>query len=103
MKNLRLDVTPAIIFKPRFASQGDIKEQIAETQGFCFYVEAMNKEPELILMKNYNLTSKTIGDIPDVPKDMLQSAVADPKAKPIGGMYTITAELEAWIKKELGV
>lgn len=101
IENLRFDVTPEVIFKPRFAhGNPDVAK---ETQGFSFYIEYLEGQarPALMLMKTYELRSKTIVEILNVPEELLWGAVRAPKGKEIAGMYPIDDALEGWIKKEL--
>jgi hypothetical protein len=103
MTHLRFDVTPELLFKPRFVSTKDDCGLINETQGFMFYIDYMEKAPSLMLMKTYNLTSKTVGEVRDVPVELLMDAVKKEGVKSITGMYPIDDKLEGWIKKELGI
>jgi hypothetical protein len=107
MCNLKLELTPDVLFKPRFASEGDLEERIKETQGFCFYVEYLQghgvEKPSLMLMKTYKLTSKTIGEVDGVPEDLLWGAVREEGVKDIMGMYPLSRPLREWVKKELGL
>lgn len=107
VSNIRWDVTPDILFQPRFAGQGNIDELMAQTQGFMFYIDYMKGDPKtppaLMVMKTYELRSKTIGEIVDVPEDMLRAAVGRSGVKDYNGMYPIDSALDAWLKKELGV
>lgn len=107
MCNLKLDVTPELLFRPRFASEGDLEERIGETQGFCFYVEYLRghgvEKPALMLMKTYKLTSKTIGEVTGVPEDLLWGAVREEGVRDKMGMYPLNPPLRDWIRKELGL
>lgn len=103
MTHLRFDVTPELLFKPRFVRTKDDCDLINETQGFMFYIDYMEGTPSLMLMKTYNLTSKTVGEIQDAPLELLMGAVKKEGVKPITGMYPIDEKLEDWIKKELGI
>lgn len=101
--NIRLDITPEDIFKPRFAGDGDIEKQKAETNGFFFYIEITEKGPEMMLMKNYDFQSKTIAAITDAPIEHLNRAITDKNAKEMAGMFPIDAPLKDWIKEQLGL
>jgi hypothetical protein len=100
MKHVRLDVTPEIIFKPRFIRSQDEAHRIQETQGFSFYIEALDCDPCLMIMKNYNMTSKTIGEVVDVPEELIKNAALK-EGGDFCGMYPIDKSLIDWIKKEL--
>ncbi|MDA8169987.1 MAG: hypothetical protein M0Z59_09895 [Nitrospiraceae bacterium] len=101
--NLRFDLTPAMLFKPRFANCGGQEELIKEIQGFSFYIDYMPDmpRPELMVMKTYNLTSKSIAHIEDAPEDLLRGAVKAGGANHVMGMYPVDETVADWIKKEL--
>ena len=100
LEKIRWDVTPKILFKPRFP--------LAETEpydieGFMFYVDVINKEPALVIMRNRGPVSKTAGYVEGVPEDLLLEAMNCAQGECIAGMYPITKKLEDWLKKELGL
>lgn len=103
MDNLRLDVTPDVIFEPSFDEHGNVEDRIAATKGFFFYVDVFDDGPTLMVMKNYGLSSKTVGEVSDVPEDHLNRVVNSKDAKEIAGMYTIDKELEVWISSQLSL
>jgi hypothetical protein len=103
MKHLRLDVTPELIFQPRFIRTPEDAKRVGETQGFSFYIEALDCDPCLMLMKTYNMTSKTVGEIVDVPGGLLKNAVSKEGAKDFCGMFAIDDGLAGWISEELGL
>jgi hypothetical protein len=103
MKHLRWDVTPEVLFKPRFVRDKDDRDLIKETQGFMFYIDCMDDIVNLMVMKTYNLTSKTVGDVEGVPRELIMNAVRRKGVKDIMCMYPIDKALEAWLKKELGL
>ena len=104
LDNLRWDLTPEIIFKPRFIKPGEKCETAAETQGFMFYIDYMEDiKPALMILKTYELRSKTIGAVEDVPEELLTNAVKREGVKDITGMYPIDEKLEAWLKKAMGL
>jgi hypothetical protein len=101
MKHLRFDVTPEVIFKPRFVRDKNDRDVIEEIQGFMFYIDHMDETTSLMLMKTYNLTSKTVGDIEEVPRELLINAVNREGVRDIIGMYPIDDKLENWLKGKL--
>jgi hypothetical protein len=103
MKLLRFDVTPEVLFKPRFVDKPeDVKVQ-EETEGYMFYVDWFkgHGEPKLMLMKTVGLTSNSFAEITDCPVELLKNAARREGAKSYSGMYAIDAELESWIKEKL--
>lgn len=103
MEHLRFDVTPEVIFKPRFVRDKNDRDLVKEAQGFMFYIDYMDDILSLMMMKTYNLTSKTMGEIQDVPRKLLLNAVNREGVKDIVGMYPIDGELEDWLKGKLGL
>ncbi len=105
MQNLRFDVTPEVIFKPRFITNENECDLVQEIQGFSFYIDYLGEgeTPALMIMKNANLTSKTIGEIPEAPEDLLLSAVKRQGIKDYAGMYPIDEGVESWLKEKLGL
>jgi hypothetical protein len=105
MQNLRWDVTPEAIFKPRFIQDKSQSDLVRETQGFMFYIDYLGDDPpHLMVMKTYNLTSKTVGeDVEDVPAELLMGAVQKEGVRDISGMYPIDERLESWLKERLGI
>jgi hypothetical protein len=105
MENLRWDVTPETIFKPRFVRDKSQSDLVKETQGFIFYIDYLGEgTPHLMVMKTYNLTSKTVGEnLEDVPVELLMGAVQKEGVKDISGMYPIDEHLEGWLKERLGI
>lgn len=103
LRNVRWDVTPKDLFKPRFTGMGNQRELHKETEGYMFYIDLAAGPPKLMLMRTLQLMSSTEAEIDDAPQEMLIGAVGAGGAKSVAGMYPISAEVEAWIKKELGL
>lgn len=105
LRQLRWEVTPEFLFKPRFVGMGEEKDiKLAkETNGYMFYIDYLNGEAKLMLMRTIDMMSTTVGEIEDIPQDMLQRAVKAEGVKPVAGMYPISRELEDWLKAELGL
>jgi|GEM_PF-1676709 len=102
MRLLRFDVTPEVLFKPRFVDKPEDAKLHAETDGYMFYVDWFKGQgdPKLMLMKTVGLTSNSFAEIIDCPVDLLKNAAEG--AKSYSGMYAIDAEVEKWIKGKLG-
>lgn len=103
MRTLRWDVTPEVLFKPRFTGPEKNHEILKETQGYMFYIDSLSAVPKLMLMRTIEMMSSTFGEIEGVPEKMLLKAVKVPEGKPMGGMYPIDSELEQWLKGQLGI
>jgi hypothetical protein len=46
---------------------------------------------------------ETMGQINDIPKELLRESVEETKDRHYFGMYPINNAVKAWLKKELGV
>ncbi len=103
MDNLRWDVTMEALFKPRFILSEKDCGLMKETQGFMFYIDWMDNHLNLMVMKTYEMRSKTVGQIEDAPEELLRNAVMKDGVKDMSGMYPIDEGVEAWLKKELGL
>jgi len=103
MGNLRLDLTPENIFKPRYSGQGELEKLKAEVEGYFFYVEIIEKGPELMLMRNVGLKSKTMGEVTGVPAEHLTRIIAAQHSEEVAGMYSIDSGLKYWLKEQLGL
>ena len=107
LSNLRFDVTPEVIFKPRFVTP-DTRQQAQqvnkETHGYMFYIDCLEgADPVLMLMKTKELRSSTVGFVADVPEGLLEAAVNREGVKDYCGMYPLDDAVIGWIKKELGI
>ena len=99
-RNLRWDVTPEVLFKPRF-TMGREREAFGETEGYMFYIEKTNSTPKLMLIRTIKLMSTTVDEVGGVPEDLLKKSLES--GKPVAGMYPISKDLEEWLKEELGL
>lgn len=101
--NLRFDVTPKFLFLPRYSSSENREMLIAETTGFMLYIESMEEPPSLMVMKTYNLSSKSIAYINGVPQELIEESIAEGKAHEHCGMYPPGKRLTQWVKDQLGM
>ncbi len=97
---VRWDVTPKIFVDPRF---GPGVKPVDTTHGYMLYVEMALERPALVIMTLKPNMSKTVGYIYDIPEDLLRGSMNCEAGDCIQGMYPLSAELEAWLKKEFGV
>jgi len=103
IENIRMDLIPADIFKPRYSGKGDLEKLKAEVEGYFFYVEIIEKGPELMLMRNAGLKSKTLAEVTGIPSEYLRRIIIAPDAEEVSGMYPIDEDLRGWLKAELGL
>ncbi|MBI4825810.1 MAG: hypothetical protein HY807_05240 [Nitrospirae bacterium] len=100
---IRWDVTPKV-----FMRQGQYSGKKADgapdnINGFMLYIDLIEDKPALFIMKNQYSQSKTVGFIKDIPEKLLNDALKLKEAECVAGMYPLSEELEAWLRKELGV
>ncbi len=104
LDNLRWDMTPKILFEPRFPrTENEPEKTTFNIAGNMFYVDIVYNKPTLVIMRNRLAMSKTVGYVEDVPEDLLREAMNCSAEECIAGMYPITKKLEDWLKKELGL
>lgn len=102
ISRIRFDVTPQMIMEPRFTETGELKKR--DLSGCVFYIETAGERPVLMLMRvSKSDTVKTIGIIEELPEEMIRRAIDNPVNPPVHGMYTITKEIEEWIRKTLNL
>lgn len=101
---LKFDVTPRMVMEPRFHSKAEDLEKLRQITGYMFYIESQCNPPALMIMKvgKTDITN-TIGKIDEAPAELLERAISNPVEPPSHGMYAITEDIKAWLKKELGV
>ncbi len=104
LDNLRFDVTPEVIFKPRFLTPETMQQAYDETHGYMFYVDCMKGDkPVLMLMKTKELRSSTVGEVEGVPVELMEAAVSREGVKDFCGMYPLDEALIDWLKEQLGL
>lgn len=96
-------ITPTDIFEPKFSKVQSHQERIKRTQSFMFYIDYLEDRVNLMIMKTYRLTSKTIGEVTGVPKEMLLHAVRHKSVKEYCFMFPIDEELTDYLKEKLGI
>ena len=102
--NIRWDITP----KKFLASDASLQESGGDkSEGsmikYMLYVDVVYNKPALMIMRTRGAMSKTVGFVEDVPEDLLKEAMGCNTDECEAGMYPLTKELEAWLKKELAI
>jgi len=104
LPKIKLDVTPQMMMEPRFQSRPEDLAKLKDITGYMFYIETESETPALMLLKiGRSDITNTVGKIDVIPAEMVRKAVAEPVQPPIAGMYAITDEIRAWLKKELSL
>ena len=104
LQKIKWDATPQMVMEPRFLSRPEDMRRLQELSGYMFYVESQCEPPALMLLKigKTDITS-TVGRIEEIPVELVRKALENPEHPPSHGMYAITEEIKAWLKKKLGV
>ncbi len=102
LSRIKFDVTPQIVMEPRFQLKPEDLQKLREITGYVFYIETECEKPTLMLMRvgKSDITS-TAGMIEEIPSELIQRAIDNPVHPPVYGMYAITEEIKAWLKKQL--
>ncbi len=104
LKNIRWDITP----KKFLASDASLQESGQDKSEdsmikYMLYVDLVYDKPALMIMRTRGAMSKTVGYVEDVPEGLLKEAMGCNTEECVSGMYPLTKELEAWLKKELEI
>jgi len=103
LQKIKWDATPQMVMEPRFLSRSEDIQRLQEISGYMFYIESQCTPPALMLLKvgRTDITS-TVGRVDEIPLELVRKAIENPEHDPSHGMYAITEEIKAWLKKELG-
>ncbi len=102
LSKLKFDVTPRLVMEPRFHAKPEDLEKLRKIAGYMFYIETQCNPAALMVMKvgNTDITT-TIGKIDEIPTELIDKAIENPPEPPSHGMYAISEDIAAWLKKEL--
>jgi hypothetical protein len=97
------DKEPKDLMEPRCKVSGDRNELRAPIKGYVFYIDTMDKEPSLFLMRHTEADyAETLAQVSEIPQELLAEAIEENKAHEYFGMYPINRKITEWLKKELG-
>jgi hypothetical protein len=98
------DMEPRTLMEPRFVPVGSNRQPREEIKGYVFYIDTMDKEPALFLMRHTAADfAETVAEVREIPRDMLRAALEENKAKAYFGMYPINGAIRSWLERELGL
>lgn len=104
IEHILWDLEPKDIMDSKFKKTGQGIDKRDDIKGYIFYIETMGEEPILFLMRHTAMEfGETMAQIDEIPKGLLIKAVEENKDRHYFGMYPISNDVKAWLKKELGV
>ncbi len=105
-QEIRWDLTPqTACVTGIITNQEDLHrlEKEAEQKiGYYFLISVWDCHASLMLVENGKYGMTPICEVKEIPYDMLLKAVEEVGAINMSGLYPISSEVEAWLKKELG-
>jgi len=104
IEHILWELEPKDIMESKFKKTEQGVDKRGEIKGYIFYIETMGEEPILFLMRHTAVEfGETIAQINDIPIELLSKSVEETKDRHYFGMYPISNDVKAWLKKELGV
>ena len=104
IEHILWDMEPKTLMEPRCVPVGSSRQPREEIKGYVFYIDTMDKEPALFLMRHTAADfAETIAEVREIPRDMLRAALEENKAKAYFGMYPINGAIRSWLERELGL
>jgi hypothetical protein len=104
IEHILWDMEPKELMAAKFTKTEHGVEKRDDIKGYIFYIETMGEDPILFLMRHTAVEfGETMGQINDIPKELLRESVEETKDRHYFGMYPINNAVKAWLKKELGV
>lgn len=104
IEHILWDVEPQALMEPRCTPAGSDKEPRQEIKGYVFYIDTMDKEPMLFLMRHTAADfGETVAQVREIPQDLVRGAIEEKKDKAYFGMYPINRAVRSWLEQELGL
>lgn len=98
------DKEPKDLMEPRCKVTAEGTELRDTIKGYIFYIDTMNKEPQLFLMRHTAADyGETLAKIDEIPQALLLEAIEENKQRAYFKMYPINKTIQDWLKKELGL
>lgn len=104
LEHLRWDLEPKDLMEPRCRATESGTEYREPIKGYVFYIDAADERPQLFLMRHTAAEyAETLAKIDEIPRELLVEAMEENKDRACFRMYPINKNIEAWLKKELGL
>ena len=103
IENIRWDLEPKALVEPKYRATPQGVERREDRPGYIFYIDAMDKEPRLFVMRHTaSEFGKTVARIDEAPDELIAESMNETKERQYFNMYPIGKRLGEWLKKELG-
>ncbi len=104
IEHILWDLQPKDLMEPRAKVTAEGTKLRDQIKGYIFYIDTTDKKPVLFLMRHTSADfAETLAKIDEIPGEMLEGAIVENKDKEYFKMYPINSQIEAWLKKELGI
>jgi hypothetical protein len=98
------DLEPKDLMEPRLKVTEKRTELRGEIKGYVFYIDTIDKRPQLFLMRHTAVDfAETLAKIDEIPLELLLGSIEENKDKAYFSMYPINSSIKAWLRKELGI
>ncbi len=98
------DLQPKDLMEPRRKVTEEGTKFRDEIKGYVFYIDTMDKRPQLFLMRHTAADfAETLAKIDEIPLELLLGAIEENKDKAYFSMYPINSRVKEWLRKELGI
>ena len=100
IEDIRFDLTPRLFVDPKSAPGGKPADL---TYGYMLYIDLKDNRPVIMVMQMKQIMCRSVAYITDAPEELLKSSMESAGSECVEGMYPLSEELVAWLKKELGI
>src|SRR5512139_3254962 len=78
IEHILWDVEPQTLMEPRCVPPGANRQPREEIKGYVFYIDTMDKEPSLFLLRHTAADfAETVAEIREIPKEIVRSALEE--------------------------
>ncbi len=100
IEEIRFDITPRLFVDPKSAPGGKPADI---SHGYMLYIDLKDDSPVIMVMQMKQIMCRSVAYITDAPEDLLKASMECAGEECIEGMYPLSEELTAWLKKEFGM
>ncbi len=104
VEHILWNLQPKDLMEPRCKVTDEGMKFRDQIKGYIFYIDTTDKKPALFLMRHTAADfAETLAKIDEIPEDLLAGAIEENKDRAYFKMYPINGQVEAWLRKELGI